>query len=253
MKKRGVMLALAMGLACSGQAARKAPAAKGGNSPLTKAQGDAILEELRQIRKMLELERPLPQQPDPTPARIEVKLSSSERSLGDPKAPITMVEFTDYQCPFCKQFHEKVFPALKTEFIDTGKLRFVTRDLPLDFHPYARGSAEGARCAAEQNKFWAMRERIFAQSPKIAEADLIDAARDLGLNQELFRSCLSSHKHEVDVRLGLAEAASLKISGTPSFVVGLSKGDRVEGQFIEGTMPFADLKQLVEILLNQKK
>ena len=93
-------------------------------------------------------------------AIVRLKLDDKEYSLGRADAPLTIVEFTDYQCPYCRQFQAQTFAQLKKNYIDTGKLRFIVRDLPLEFHSAARPAAEAAHCAAEQGKFWEMHHAL---------------------------------------------------------------------------------------------
>ncbi len=86
--------------------------------------------------------------------------------LGDPGAPVTIIEFSDFQCPFCQKFHSETFPQIKKTYIDTGKVRFVYRDFPLSFHPGAQPAAEAAECAHAQGKFWEMHEALFSEQQK---------------------------------------------------------------------------------------
>ena len=119
-------------------------------SGLTKEQGEAILNELRQIRLLLEWQpRPAAVQPAPAPApRVRVSVTPGrDWCRGREDAPLTLVEFSDYQCPFCKRFYATTFGELKRDYIDTGRLRYVSRDLPLANHPQARLAAKAARCA----------------------------------------------------------------------------------------------------------
>lgn len=225
------------------------PSAKPG---ITGEQADAILSELRQIRQLLERQQAALIPPEPVAQRGKMKITRDDRVVGSATAPLTMVEFTDYQCPFCKDFHTKTFPALKRDFIDTGKLRFVAKDMPLDFHQNAQGAAEAAQCAGEQGHFWQMRDAMFQNSPKLAREDLLRYAAELALNKTPFEQCLNSHKFEVDVRLSLALAGSLKISGTPAFLVGASTPDGVEGEIVEGAMPVSVFAAKINELLGTK-
>ncbi len=110
--------------------------------------------------------RPAPQtEPDPA-KRAKLNLDGFQM-LGSKNAPLTIVEFTDYQCPFCQRFHVTTFPDLKKNYIDTGKVRFYSRDLPLDFHANAMQAAEAARCAIEQGKFWELRDVMGANPDKL--------------------------------------------------------------------------------------
>src|SRR5437588_8538267 len=121
---------------------------------ITGEQADAILNELRQIRLLLEKQRTTAPQavaPSPsTPERVRLSLNG-QHALGAPDAPLTVVEFTDYQCPFCNQFHRLTFPELKKTYIETGKIRFISRDLPLEFHRNALRAGRHARCGGGQN------------------------------------------------------------------------------------------------------
>src|SRR6476659_2383693 len=113
---------------------------------ITREQADAILSELKQIRTLLEKGQRVAAAPQPEPVvKASLKIGT-EPALGSKDAPLTMVEFTDYQCGFCRHFHLTTFPEIRKKYIDTGKVRFVTRDLPLDFHANAFPAAEAARC-----------------------------------------------------------------------------------------------------------
>ena len=89
-------------------------------------------------------------------------VDEDDHILGDSDAPITVVEFSDFQCPFCARFHTETFGLLKQNYIDTGKIRFVYKDYPLGFHQFAQKASETAECAGEQDKFWEMHEKLFA-------------------------------------------------------------------------------------------
>jgi protein-disulfide isomerase len=128
--------------------------AKDKEEGITKQQADEILNELRQIRELLEKQTgAAPQQAGEQITKAKVSTEGAY-SIGSKDAPLTMVEFTDFQCPFCERFHTSTFADLKRDYIDTGKLRFVSRDLPLDFHPNAMQAAEAGRCAGEQGQYW---------------------------------------------------------------------------------------------------
>src|ERR1039457_4491801 len=123
---------------------------------ITREQADQILNELRQIRQLLEKEGE--KGAAPAPARAKLNLEGFQM-LGRKDTPITVVEFTDYQCPFCRQFHTTAYGDLKKNFIDTGHVRFYSRDLPLDsIHPDAMRAAQAARCAADQGQYWMLRD-----------------------------------------------------------------------------------------------
>src|ERR1035441_4839957 len=129
---------------------------------ITREQADEILKELRQIRQLLESQQAkAPQAQEEQVVKAKVNLEGFAM-LGSKEAPLTIVEFTDYQCPFCQRFHTTAFPELKKNYIDTGKVRFYSRDMPLDFHPDAMRAAEAARCASDQGQFWRLRDVLGA-------------------------------------------------------------------------------------------
>ena len=119
------------------------PAADQGG--LTRQQGDEILKELRQIRQLLERQqaKPAAQPQEEAPTKAKITDLSKVSMLGSKEAPLTIVEYTDYQCPFCQRFHVTAFHELKKAYIDTGKVRFYSKDMPLDFHPNAMRAAHG--------------------------------------------------------------------------------------------------------------
>jgi protein-disulfide isomerase len=222
-----------------------APAWAADQPGITREQGDAILNELRSIRQLLEkqaAQRPaVPARPgDPTgPVKLTLE---NPNWLGDKNAPLTMVEFTDYQCTFCQRFHLTTFPEIRKRYIDTGKVRFLSLDFPLEFHTNATRAAQAARCAGDQGMYWEMRDTLVADSNRLAEADLVSRAQRLNLNLETFRSCLSSEKHLAAVKKEAAEAAAMGISGTPSFVIGKSAPDGVDGVVVVGALPFSEFE-----------
>jgi protein-disulfide isomerase len=158
--------------------------------------------------------------------------------LGNKDAPLTMVEFTDYQCGFCQRFHLETFPEIRKKYIDTGKVRFVSRDLPLDFHSNAFHAAEAARCAGDQGQFWPMRNTLVANATKLGGDEIQGYAKGLKLDLAAFRTCMDSGKHADAIKKDVALAMALRIDGTPSFVIGKSTSTGVSGTLIIGALPF---------------
>jgi protein-disulfide isomerase len=218
-------------------------------APMTKDQGDAILKELREIKQLLA--RPQQQQaPAPsaplTPQNLTVK-GNAIYALGKSDAALTMVEFTDYQCPFCGRFEATTFPEIKKNYIDTGKLRLILRDLPLvDMHPYALKAAQSVQCAGDQGKFWEMKELVFKNQNKLDVDSLTGYAKDLSLNADTFKSCMADGKHLKEIGDEAKYALSLGITGTPTFILGKTLGDSVEGQVIVGAQPYAAFEAAIE-------
>jgi protein-disulfide isomerase len=223
------------------------------DEPMTKTQGDAILDELRQIKKLLERQPAGPSAAAPgRPAdeRVKVGLGTSP-SIGRSDAPIVMVEFTDYQCPFCQRFHMSAFEEVKKNYIDTGKIRYVSRDLPLPMHPNAMSAATAARCAGEQNKdkFWEMRHRLIVNANQLGTEKYNALADELKLDRAEFQACLAKDTFKAQIEKDMTDAGLAGIGGTPSFVIGRVVGDGVEGVKVVGAQPFgvfdAKLKEML--------
>jgi protein-disulfide isomerase len=203
---------------------------------ITRQQADEILKELRQIRQLLEKQQAgkADEKQEATHAKVNVQ---GTPMLGSKDAPLTMVEFTDYQCPFCQSFHLKTFADLKKNFIDTGKVRFYSRDMPLDFHPNAMRAAQAARCANDQGQFWKLREVMSANPDKLDMESLVADAAGLKMDLNAFRTCVQSEKYKDAVQSDVMEAMRIGANGTPTFVVGKSTPEGVDGDLIVGAMP----------------
>lgn len=223
---------------------------------MSSAQADAILDELRQIRRLLEKQQTqlaLSLKPATdarsVPVPVQMNVQADWRSIGPSDAPITVIEFTDYECPFCRQFHLGTFADLKKDYVDAGKVRWVSRDLPLDIHPHALKAAEAARCAGDQNKFWEMRDALLSADAPPDEKTISQTAESLSLNMETFLMCMDSHKFAAGIRKEAAEAAELQIRDTPTFVIAKSASHKLEGTRIVGTQSLATFEQTINALL----
>jgi protein-disulfide isomerase len=220
--------------------------------PMTQAQGDAIINELKQIRQLLERQPQAPSQavvPAPRPDERASTSVAGVPALGKTDAPLTMVMFTDYQCPFSRRFETQTLPEIKRQYIDTGKLRFVVRDLPLEFHANAPKAAEATHCAGEQGKYWELRDKLSEHADKLEAKFLPEYAQQAGLNVPLFSACLESGRFTEKVKTSVTGATAQNISGTPTFVVGRMKGDTVEGVKLVGALPFSIFDQKLKELL----
>jgi len=213
---------------------------------ITRQQADEIVNELKQIRQLLEQQQAKaePEKEEP-PKHAELNLQTAPM-IGDKDAPLTMVEFTDFQCPFCKRFHSETFTELKKNYIDTGKMRFYSRDLPLDFHANAMRAAEAGRCAAEQGKFWQMRDLMQSNPDKLDMASLAADAAGLKLDVKKFQECVESERTKNDVQTDILEATKIGADGTPTFVVGKSTPAGVSGEVIVGAMPYGTFEQALK-------
>lgn len=229
-------LPLALLLAVSAPAQVSGPAMPQQDQGITRDQANQILDELRQIRQLLEKQNKPAGPPEPVKAKLNM---SGGEMLGSKNAPITMVEFTDYQCPFCQRFHTTVFNEIKKNYIDTGKVRFYSRDLPLDsMHPNATRAAQAARCAAEQGQYWTLRDIMGANPSKLDLDSLVADAAGLKMDTAKFRSCVESGKYKEAVQTDVLEAMKIGADGTPTFVIGKSTPDGVDGEVLVGAMPY---------------
>ncbi len=222
---------------------------------MTKDQADDILKELKAIHQLLERQQTAavaqPQAPAPGSDKVKMSVAPGWYSMGRDDAPVTMVEFADYQCPFCRKFHSETFAELKKNYIDTGKVRYVSRDLPLDFHPNAPGAAVAARCAGDQHKFWEMRELMVANAADLTPASLLKYGGQIKLDMTTFSACLNDKKYTAAVQKDVADAGTLGISGTPSFVIGKTANDQISGVRIVGAVPYSVFDTAIKNQLNQ--
>jgi protein-disulfide isomerase len=225
---------------------------------MTRDQADAILNELKSIHQLLQ-NQPAARTAAAAPAapapyeKVKMSVGTGWYSMGREDAPVTMVEFTDYQCPFCRKFETDSFAKLKTEYIDTGKVRFISRDLPLDFHPNAPGAAIAARCAGEQNKFWEMRDAMMLDTATDLGPDaLVKYGQKTNLDMTAYNACLKEKKFTEAIKKDAADAGALGISGTPSFVIGKSDKTEIAGVRIVGAVPLSVFDSTIKEMLSTK-
>ena len=208
----------------------------------------AMRQELAEIRKLVSQPRPAADVLPKDPINI-----SKEPIKGDRKAQVVLIEFSDYQCPFCSRFGADTYPQLDTEYIKTGKIRYVFRDLPLDFHKQAFKAAEAAHCAGEQGRFWEMHDHLFQNQKALAPEDLTKYAEALQLNGSSFQQCLDSGRYAADIKKDITEANNVGITGTPTFLIGvIQPGDatvKVSKKLV-GAKPYAEFKAAIDSVLN---
>ena len=176
---------------------------------------------------------------------------------GAADARVTLIEFTDYQCPFCARHHRNTVPRLVDTYVKTGKVKYVVRDFPLEsIHPAAVKAAEAPHCAAEGGKYWEMHDRLFANPKALVPDDLVAHAEALGLDAQAFRRCLESGKHASRVSEARAEGERAGVRGTPSFFLGLTEpnsGKITAVTALRGAQPFARFEEAIEKLLADPK
>lgn len=187
----------------------------------------------------------------PSDNRATADYADDDAYLGERDAPVTVVEFSDFQCPFCRRYWRDVIPRLKEEYVKTGRVRFVYRDFPLTrIHPGAEPAALATECAADQGKFWELHDKIFEEQDKRAvrsdkmdtvmftEADLDQWGKEIGLDPQEYNRCRSDRTHAAEVAKDLEDAVGLGVNGTP--------GTFVNGRFINGAVPYDELRGAIE-------
>jgi protein-disulfide isomerase len=210
-----------------------------------------IKKELKSLRGLIEAR--LPQRPSQPPRAVTGKVDiQGNPTLGSEAASVVLVEFSDFQCPFCGRHSKNTFPQIKKEFVDTGKIRYVYKDFPLAFHKLAQKAAEAAHCAGEEGKYWEMHELIFENQQKMAEDDLIGHSEELGLDKTAFKRCLDEGKYAEGIKEDIKHGSQSGVTGTPSFILGkVNKEGVVEGDIIKGALPYAVFKAAIEAKLKE--
>jgi len=188
-------------------------------------------------------------------AGVDMKtLVDDDAILGNKNAPVTIVEFSDYQCPFCRRFWTETFHQIKENYIDTGKVRFVYRDFPLSFHPAAQKAAETAECVREEGgdaAYFEMHDKIFMEgnildggdaingpvrgTAQFGEAELKQWAKDIGYNID---NCLDSGKMASEVAKDMRDGQAAGVTGTPGFLI--------NGKLVSGAQPYSVFQQTIE-------
>ena len=180
---------------------------------------EAMQKDLQEIKKLLEARGGAAPLPAPTLQAISI---GDNPFLGNKNARVVLLDFSDYQCPFCGRFVRETMPQLEQEYIKTGKVKYVFRDLPIEaIHPFALKAAEAVRCAGEQSTYWEMHYRLFQNQNALDVGSMPAHAQALGMDLPAFTACLNSGKYATGIRKDMADAAAAGISGTPTFLIGL--------------------------------
>lgn len=178
--------------------------------------------------------------------------------LGDKNAPVTIIEFSDYECPFCKRHFDQTHPELVKKYIDTGKAKLVFRDFPLSFHePMASKEAIAANCARAQGgdkKYFEFHDEIFKRTTSngtgLDDIKIQTIASDLKLNVGTFTTCLSDKAMMDEVKKDIADGTAAGASGTPTFLIGKTTNDgNIKGNLLVGAQPFAAFQAVIDPLL----
>lgn len=203
---------------------------------------------LTQERMQLARQRYLEELKSKTPVRVTLEpprltVAAAKGAVkGGANAPIEIIEFSDFQCPFCQRAQPTIEQVLKTY---GDRVRLVYRHFPLGNHPQARPAAEASECAAEQSRFWPYHDKLFANPSRLADADLKQHAAELGLDVSKFNACVDSHKYKAQVETDMRDGEEAGVSGTPAFFI--------NGRMISGAQPFDAFKRVIEEELALKK
>ena len=215
--------------------------------------------ELRILQNQLPKNQPQPapatggggEMPQTDPVRISI---DDDPIIGDPNAPITIIEFSDFQCPFCARFNAQTLPPLMDEYIQQGKVKLVFRDFPIQsIHPNAVPASLASECANEQGKFKEMHDMLFDNQRQWSNIETVDAlslfnqyATSMQLDETAFSSCLNSGKYIEEINKDLRDGRSYGVSGTPGFFIGSDQVGYVE---IKGAQPFDSFKKVIDAQL----
>lgn len=214
----------------------------------------AIQQQLKDIQKLLTTRaRPRSNVQD---VNLSVNVAK-DPTKGPSDARVTLIEFTDYQCPFCARHTQSVLPQLTKDFIDTGKIRYVLRDFPLaSIHKDAAKAHEAAHCAGEQGKYWEMHDQLFAHQRELQADKLAGYAETAGVTDGLaFQACVDSGKYAEQAKASVAEGSKVGVRGTPSFLLGLTEADGTvkATKLIRGAQPYPVFQRHINALLAPPK
>ena len=194
--------------------------------------------------QVLKIEEPIEiPQPTAQPSTVVDVSEDNDPFKGNENAPVTIIEFADFQCPFCKRFFDDALSQLEKEYINTGKVKLVYRDFPLtSIHPVAQKASEASECANEQGKFWEYHDSIYNNQDSLSLENLKQWAVDLKLDTNKFNDCLDSGKYEDEVNNDLQDGVNAGVTGTPSFFI--------NGKQLSGAQPFSAFKSVIDQELN---
>ena len=186
--------------------------------------------------------RPPPPAPPEDPISVE-----GAPTLGDRNGRVAIIVFSDFECPYCGRSARDVLPEIERQYLRTGKVFLAWRHYPLPNHKNALGAAEAAECAARDGKFWALHDWAFQHQTELDRANLLAAAKTLGLDRTAFAACLDGQT-TARVKADVAAAKGFSITGTPTWFIGVVQADgRVKvTDRIEGARPFADFQQAID-------
>jgi protein-disulfide isomerase len=212
---------------------------------------EAMRNDIQQIKAGLS------QQPSPTPLAVEVATNivldiKGRMFRGQEGAKVTMVEFSDYQCPFCRNFESNTFPRIEREYIDAGKLKYYSLNFPLKGHQNAEIAARAALCANDQGKFWEMHDSLFS-GHSLTRDSLIKMSQELRMDDAGFQECLDMGGYTDEVQRDFTDGVKAGVHGIPCFFLGFTnpKDNKMQVlRLVSGARPFDQFKEVLDELLS---
>jgi len=243
------MLSIALLVAAGAAAAQPA------NDELTRLKDEVARLNVQQQQILASLDELKKMMRGPTPPALKPPQTmglAGEPFKGDPTAKLAIIEYADFQCPFCRRFEHDIYPQIRDTYVKTGKLKYFHRDMPLAFHQGAMPAARAVHCATEQGKFWEMHDSLLGDAASLSAADIDERAGKLGLNVADLDKCISSDRFAEIIQRGITEANEMQISGTPTFIIGtLDAQGKVMSvkKTVVGASPFEAFKAALDPLL----
>jgi len=210
----------------------------------------------KSVRELKDLARSGQPAPPLTPENILLAIDD-DPVKGDRKARLVLIEFSDFQCPFCARFVRETLPEIEKDYIKTGKLKYIFRDFPITAaHKDAFKAALAAGCALDQGKYWEMHDRLFENPTAFTVYNLTQNAEAIGLNKETFQQCLNKNEYETEVQSDFADGLKAGVNQTPTFFLGLTEPNNPKVKVltvITGAKPYSVFKAAIDSALQQGK
>lgn len=213
----------------------------------------AIQEQLAAIQKQLKRRPPGRRAKATEKVDLVLRGADDDPFKGEPDAKLMLVEYSDYQCPYCRRHFMSTMPQLERAYVAIGKVKYVFRDFPLEsIHPYAAKAAEAAQCAGEQGNYWKMHDRLFENAGDLAPAQLPGHAAAIGLDVAAFTNCLENGRYAEGVSQDVADGGAAGVTGTPTFflaVAGEEPGTLRALRKINGAQPYSVFESTIDEVL----
>lgn len=249
-----ILFVLAAGVAATAQSGRPQQPSEPNLSAMERRLDAIQAQQMLILDKLNELEANLTASGSHTAAKPDGTTDiTNEAFMGAATANVAIIEYGDYECPYCAEFQRNTFPELFNRYIKPGKVRFYYRDLPLPAHPHAILAARASHCAADQSKYWEMHDALFENQSALSQRKLVSIARALHLETAEFVNCLSSNKFSKEMSASTNQAHRLGVTATPTFIIGSLEDTgstlHVDNNVV-GAVPFQELEGNLDTLLS---